>query len=154
MPFCIRNKQTKNGFSLLELLLVLSLMVTIGLWSAPAWHSVYQSIRMHLMVSDIKTAIQCAKIQAMVYHQPIQLSPLVASNDWSKGIAVRLNDHILQAWPWSVQGVSLTWHGFQSSSGLLFSSDSARNAVNGVFLIQSDHDKIKLVVNRLARVTP
>jgi prepilin-type N-terminal cleavage/methylation domain-containing protein len=152
----------KQGFSLIELLLGLSLLAALfvcGLLVAP---SLYQTNKIQTVAYTLKTAINFAKTEALSTGESLVLAPLSAS-DWSKGMVLFV-DHAhhhqwtpdvtsLHEWRWSDPNLRVIWRGFQSDNYLLFSPEMSRYAVNGYFLIFNKSQRIQLVVNRLGRVT-
>lgn len=152
----------KNGFSLIELLISLSLLSIILCICLPSVPALSKKNQLQVASNDIKSAIHFSKFQALATGNNLLLIPLPGENDWAKGMLLMVDNaqHAynseakkIHEWHWNHLGTQVTWRGFQSMNYLLFKSDISTSAVNGYFIIQNvSQKKIKLVVNRLGRV--
>lgn len=151
-----------SGFTLLELLVCLSLVAIVFFFALPFGASLHHKNQLETLIDSVSNGITIAKTQALARGETLVLSPLNDSTDWSQGMWLFVDNQqhtyrpgakLLYEWHWQAEGVSMIWHGFQSDNYLLFTPDIARNTVNGYFLIKHGHQPpIKLVVNRLGRV--
>lgn len=105
------------------------------------------------MADEIKGAIGFAKLQSFLSEDDLILKSLSDNEDWSQGMRLCKDNHLLREWRWSSDGMKITWQGFQSSQYMLFSADMSRNVLNGTFkIIDNDLKSSKLIVNRLGNV--
>ncbi len=159
----MRDPHTKpsKGFTLLELLLTLSLISTITFLSLSYAPSLYKKNQLQTVSTEIKSAIHTAKMQALAKGKPLTLAPLSNTNDWSKGMLLFVdnpkhqstpNTEPLYEWHWKSAGTDVFWHGFQSKDYLLFTTDLRSSMTNGYFVIKNTQQQIKLIVNRVGRV--
>ena len=153
---------TSRAFTLIELLLSLTLLAILLFFAVPFASSMHEKNQIQVIQDDIRSAIRFAKTQAMISGNNILLTPLPDSNDWSNGMLLFVDNpkhhytadtQPLQKWQWFSSGIQVTWKGFQSSHYLLFSADLSKNATNGTFIIRNQSQiRVKLVVNRLGMV--
>ena len=148
------------GLTLLELvtsLLVLAVLVFFGLSLAPL-----QQQALRLRADELKSIIRYAKQQAQLSSKPLALTPWRGRSDWSDGMvlfednakhAYDAKAHVIREWHFRRKGVSIGWHGFQSSHYLVFSASLHRRATNGNFILTAPtQEKVILAINRLGRV--
>lgn len=151
-----------SAFTLIEVLLSLSLLATLLFFTLPFESSLHQKNQVQVIQHDIQSAIRYAKTQALTRGENILLMPLRGSTDWSSGMLLLVDNakhrfssenQLIHEWQWTPSRVEVSWRGFQSKHYLLFSPDLSQNSVNGSFLINygSKH-AIKLSINKLGRV--
>ncbi|PJD90631.1 MAG: hypothetical protein CK424_08120 [Legionella sp.] len=143
-----------QGFSLLEVLIVLFLIALIGSFGVPFGSNWYQTQVCFIMTQDIKQAIHQAIEDATRLNEPLKLMPIMNEN-WSSGLVLRVertsNQH--HQWQWKASGYQVHWHGFQSKDYLRFAPDLNQSALNGYFMIENQaHHGMKIIINRLGRV--
>lgn len=151
-----------RAFTLIELLISLSLLAILLFFTIPFESSLHQKNQIQVIQEEIKSAVRYAKTQALISGNTLILTPSNDSNDWSDGMRLfkdnakhqyTSKDAVIHAWHWNSSGIQVTWRGFQSNHYLLFSTDVSKNAVNGSFLIESNAKyAAKLVINKLGRV--
>jgi prepilin-type N-terminal cleavage/methylation domain-containing protein len=142
-----------NGFSLLELLICLSIVTILLLGSISSTQPLITKNNREILEDEIKGAIEFAKLQSLFSGQDLVLTPFSNNKDWSDGMRLYRDKEILREWHWPSRHITITWQGFHSDNYLLFSSDINSNTLNGTFkLTDSDHNLSKLIVNRLGRV--
>lgn len=140
------------GFSLLESLIVLSLVSMLFLIAAPLTTDWYQHRRALIMIADIKQALHQAETEAMTSGKTVRLAPCVGCSSWSQGIALlsEQTSDMHHEWRWPKSTYTLSWHGFIADRYLRFSPDLGHAALNGYFTIQNaEQQGWKLMVNRL-----
>lgn len=149
------------GFTLLELLLCLSLLGIIAFFSLPYTPSLYKQNQLQTVTAEIKSAIHTAKMQALVVGKTLALTPLPDADDWSEGMLLFVDNakhqytpHVkpLYEWHWKSAGTHVSWHGFQSKDYLLFATDLRSSTTNGYFVIKNAQQQAKLIINRVGRV--
>jgi len=151
-----------RAFTLIELLLSLSILATILFFTIPFESSLHQKNQVQVIQDGIKGAVRYAKTQALISGSNIILTPLQNTNDWSDGMLLCMDnakhrcipdDKLIHEWHWLSPGIHVGWRGFQSRHYLLFSADASQNAVNGSFTIKSNSKyAVKLVINKLGRI--
>ncbi len=142
-----------GAYSLIELMLGLSLLASMALFSIPLISSLYQNNQIQVLQDDIKSAVHYAKSMAMVSGKNAILKPLGNLHDWSQGMVLLVDNQPVHTWQWSLGDNKILWRGFQSTDFLLFSADAGRNSANGYFLVMKNKQPvIKLMINRLGRV--
>ena len=137
--------------------LVLVAVLSIGLTSG------YKYFRYKNSADSIEriiiSMIDYARVHAISGRQSLLLTAL--DNDWNKGIRVckyvsdfncKADDNLLIEHQWSTFSTNINWHGFQSSSYLLFKPTPLEMAVNGYFEILVGDYSFRLTVNRLGNV--
>lgn len=160
---CATNTRASlaQGFTLLELLICLALTATLLMFSTSITSKLYQKNQIQVIQDNIQGAIRFAKTHALTTGKNMLLTPLMNSNDWSKGMLLFVDNdkhhytpttQIIHEWHWQYPAIQVSWTGFQSNQYLLFSADANQNAANGHFLIKNKtHKMIKIVINRMAR---
>lgn len=151
--------QFKKGFTLLELLIVLSIVGIISLFSMASYSLLLEKNEEQIIVDDIKSAIHYARIQAVSYGHQVTLTPLDAHSDWSKGIKITQLDKktnkelVVHQWQWPRRKWSLIWSGVNSEK-IIFSNNPVNAISNGTFTLSSLPSKKKkiIVLNRIGRI--
>lgn len=147
----------KMGFTLMELVICLSLMGILLAFSIPTGMSFYQHTQQKAIQLALQSAVRHARLHAMINNAVCVLAPSDASQDWSLGIGLYKLEDFQQTprqkpfsvWSWSKRQTQVVWRGFQSQHALYFMPDVAHNAVNGSFLVNvAQQPPIKLVVSR------
>ena len=156
------HEEDVQGFTLIELLLSLAILIIVMCFSIPFASSLHQKTLLQARQDEIKAAIRYARTQSQLLGKNLILTPILNSNDWSKGMRLFVDNPkhlytpdttVIHEWHWNKSSLQITWHGFQSNHYLLFASDNNRNATNGYFSIQMQSGTIvKMVVNRLGRI--
>ena len=146
-----------KGFTLLELLLCLSLVSLIAFFSLLYTSSLYKKNQLQTVTAEIRNAIHAAKMQAFIIGKPLALTHLPHTKDWSEGMLLFVDNakhqcvQPLYKWHWK-SGIEVSWHGFQSKDYLLFATDLRSSMTNGYFVIRNAQQHVKLIVNRVGRV--
>lgn len=151
-----------QGFSLLELLVVLMILGIVSGYGLSFLPSLFNKNQHEVIADEIKQAIHFAKIEALTRDRVLTLSPISEDADWSTGMRLFEDNQmhhdtpksmVVREWRWRRGSIKVTWQGFESKDYLRFTPDLLSRSANGCFLIQDGRNQqIKLVVNRLARV--
>lgn len=149
-----------RGFTLLELLITMALFVGLSIIGISSYHYFMRNNEQQIIIDELRTALQYAKIQALIINNPVFLTPLDASLNWSKGMSLNsLNKKINQValiyqWQWNHPHWSLDWVGVSSKNKIFFSNNPTQAISNGHFnLINNNtHKQVTLVLNRLGRI--
>jgi len=147
------GRREQIGFTLVELLLSLSLLGMILLLALPTFQTFYQKNLIQQRGAEIAKAINFARNIALNSRQSVTLIPLGREQDWSYGMALLAMDKtVIHEWRWARRGLTVKWRGFQSPYHLIFSSHLRHSSINGYFLVSGQGLAQKWVVNRLGRV--
>ncbi|MDF1757662.1 MAG: GspH/FimT family pseudopilin [Legionellaceae bacterium] len=151
-----------SGISLLELLVCLTIISVVTIYSNSLISYLYQKNQIFVIESEIKSAIRFSRLEAIIRNEKLILSS-IDDEGWSLGMKLysvktntrhqNVNDNLIREWRWVSRGNTVTWSGFQSKKNLLFMPDINKSVINGTFSIDSGSSKgIFLVVNRIGRV--
>lgn len=148
-----------KGFTLLELLIVLSILALISLFSMASYSVFLEKNEQQIIVDEIKSAVHYAKMEAVSHGHQVALAPLDIHSDWSKGIVMtqldkKINKEIVvHQWQWSHRHWSLTWSGVNSEK-IIFSNNPVSAISNGTFTLASMRSKTQkvIVLNRIGRI--
>lgn len=156
------SRQRPDGFSLIELVIVLSILSFLCLFGISYIASLYRNNQLQKTADEIKQAIHFAKIEAHTIGHTVILKSLSENSDWSLGMRLfvdnktheyQSNSLLLAEWHWYNPRIQVSWEGFESTTYLRFSPSLVDRAVNGHFTVHSSaQHQIQLIVNRLARV--
>lgn len=86
------NEKRDHGFSLVELMVVLSIVAILLAAGAPSFRSLIQNQKMSTTVNDFFAAINLARSEAIQRGTRVDLIPLDAS-DWNKGWVVFIDEN-------------------------------------------------------------
>ncbi|HGF0934257.1 TPA: GspH/FimT family protein [Legionella pneumophila] len=149
-----------TGFTLLETMLTLALLLGLLLLGSWSFFSLIQSNERESLVNSIKTAIQYSKIQAIHLGHPIYLLPFGSNENWSKGMVLaKLNrksnkTELIYQWQWSSNSWNINWKGVDSNHRIIISNIPNRAMSNGKFILNNrrTNEKIVVTLNKLGRV--
>ncbi|CZG10520.1 Tfp pilus assembly protein FimT [Legionella pneumophila] len=149
-----------RGFTLLETILALALLVGLLLLGSWSFFSLIQSNERETLINNIKTAIQYSKIQAIHLGHPIYLLPFGSNKNWSRGMVLaELNQksnktELIHQWQWSSNSWTINWKGVDSTHRIIISNIPNRAMSNGKFILDNrrTNEKIVMTLNRLGRV--
>lgn len=149
-----------KGFTLLELLITMVLLVTLSTIGVVSYSYLLQKNERQTMVDELRTIVHYAKIQALILGHPVFLSSLIDPSDWSHGIVLNTRSiksnkiEVLYQWQWHHPQWSLTWNGMSTSDKVVFSNNPASAISNGRFTLINyhTHQQVSLVLNRLGRI--
>ncbi|HHT9950269.1 TPA: GspH/FimT family pseudopilin [Legionella pneumophila] len=149
-----------TGFTLLETMLALALLLGLLLLGSWSFFSLIQSNERESLVNSIKTAIQYSKIQAIHLGHPIYLLPFGSNENWSRGMVLaKLNrksnkTELIYQWQWSSNSWNINWKGVDSNHRIIISNIPNRAMSNGKFILNNrrTNEKIVVTLNRLGRV--
>lgn len=156
-----RNYQS-NGFTLIELVIVLGIMCGIFLYSLPGFLSVNENTHLTTMEIDIINALNYSRNTSLLLGRTLALNPDPHTNNWSDGLILfqdnathqyHEHDKIYYQWHWSNPEVKVQWHGFRSDKYLVFASDPNHSSLSGHFNVMSGKGReTRIVINRFGRV--
>ncbi|PWY55986.1 pilus assembly protein [Legionella qingyii] len=149
-----------NGFTLLELLITMSVFIGLSIIGIGSYTYFVKKNEQKTIIDELRTAIQYAKMQAIILGNPVYLSPQDASSNWSKGIVLNfLNKktnqmELIYQWQWSHPRWDLHWDGVSSSKKITFSTYPGQAISNGRFILMNldTHEQTVVILNRLGRI--
>lgn len=158
MLFC-KSDVSIQGFTLLELLVVLFLISLIFAFSLPLTTQWYQDHLAWVIQKDIEQAIEQGTQESIILGEPLRLIPL-HDQVWTSGLMLLREGDLekkkqmpLHIWQWPNTVYYIIWHGFLGNTYLRFTPDLSQSAMNGYFLIENPaHHGVKMVVNRIGRI--
>jgi type IV fimbrial biogenesis protein FimT len=146
-----KSFKAKLGFSLLELLIVLTLVAILSLAGVRSWHFFLKKQQQQILVNQLQQSLNFAKQSAVAYHQAVSLcaaaSDQMCGDNWSKGILIFLNsngqsqpqDHLLLRVPPLSKTAIIQWRGWLTSPQIRFEADGLPHGYHGSFYwIQDD----------------
>jgi type IV fimbrial biogenesis protein FimT len=107
--FSVQRRASRNGVSLLECLLVCTLVAVLAMKTMPAMSSLLDRVRVNRACSDFHEAILRARVEAIRRHERVDLVP-AAGLDWRSGWVVLIdtnNNHQLDPGELSLYRVEL-----------------------------------------------
>lgn len=149
-----------KGFSLLELLIVLTLCASLVLISLPNNSLLMARNEKLVLINNIKKVIQYSRTQAVISGQTLKLSGIDKTSDWSQGVLLTASDvakkeQYLYEWKWSCRYWGLIWKGRHGKTAKLRISNNPSQAIsNGEFILTNKltSEEFKLVLNRIGRI--
>jgi prepilin-type N-terminal cleavage/methylation domain-containing protein len=150
------------GFTLLELLICLTIFCIIAFYSNPISMPFVKKNQLLIIANEIQSAVQFSKMESILRGEHLILTCL-DDNNWSSGMKLysksrclknsNQSESLIRVWQWTSTGIKVVWKGFQSNESLSFLPDINQSSVNGSFWISTESRQgIKLIVNRLGRV--
>ncbi|HAT1772949.1 TPA: prepilin-type N-terminal cleavage/methylation domain-containing protein [Legionella pneumophila] len=149
-----------RGFTLLEVMFALALLVGLLLVSSWSFFSLIQKNERETLINNIKTAVQYSKIQAIHLGHPIYLIPLGSNENWAKGIVLAQFDQksnkieLIHQWHWNSNSWNINWKGVDSNNRIIISNIPYRAMSNGKFILDNrrTNERVVVTLNRLGRV--
>ncbi len=149
-------KSQIKGFSLVELLVTLSLISLLLVGTLISYRYFLQKNTLITMEDKLKTAIQYARVTAFSLDRSLYLAALPNKTDWSSGIGLydAITSEILYEWRWTKSVWHVQWEGFGAGQYLKIAANPLHAASNGQISIQntSTGEEARLVINRMGRV--
>lgn len=158
----------KNGFTLLELLIVIAIVGMAITMGAPSYRSVIQNHRADVAIQQVYRAICLAKSEAIKRNQMVTLCPSndgkSCNQDWSKGYLLFVDlkengildsdDIILNFYKALNKNDMLKWKDFQNKSFLQITPMGTTNYQNGSFnyCIKGLNSSRALIINTIGRM--
>ena len=142
-----------KGFTLLEMLAVLTLTAVLFSFAIPFSRSFFLFFQARLLSDQIKNMLRYARNTAVLKHKTLLLLPLT-DNNWSSGsvLVEAQSREILHQWDWHVTGWTVQWTGMQAHDYLRFSPNIRQAALSGHFDIGHEGQSLKLIINRIGHI--
>lgn len=151
-----KNYAPTPGFTLLELMIILALVLLTCSIAIPSFNELIAHNRQQALLDQVRQAVQSARSAAILQRQTVELcgttNHIDCSGDWANGWLIRLQKnqqplHTTQL----TESDPLRWRGF--SSAIRFHSNGTSSASNGRFY-QCYEQRIawQLILNRQGRL--
>jgi len=152
------------GFTFIQILISLFLVLSLVLISAPSFQHLYQRTQIEAQSQLLLVLLRFAREEALRGGGHVRVCPSmdgkICSNDWQQGILVYRKSKEDELIPLRVlsefRRVDLHWHGFLSDAFVEFSGDGMSQAASGHFSLSALGSEsigvYKIVVNRIGRV--
>lgn len=149
-----------KGFTLMELLITISVFVVLSIIGIASYAYLLQKNEQQTIVDALRTAIQYAKIQAIIHNNPVYLVPLEVTGDWSKGMALNFlnkktnQTELIYQWKWNHPNWSLSWSGVNAANRISCANNPTQAISNGHFNLINKQSKehVTIILNRLGRI--
>lgn len=139
------------GFSLLELLVTLTVASILLFMGVPAWRDLQKQHHTKITLQQLTTTIAFARNTAILSHHKIIICPndhLHCGNDWQLGWLVIQQNKIIRIFPEISHTPTLTWKGLGNINKITLQTDGSTEGSNGSFY----YGHYRLVINRGGRV--
>lgn len=150
------------GFTLLELLITLSILMTLQFWALPSLNHLLINNRTAVIINRIKTSIRVARIEAVERQSTVRFCASRKNNactgDWQQGQIIQdlETGEVLRTYSALPKGYRLIWKSaFERDHYLDFNSEGFTRGQQGSFYCCIDHKpqySRGLVVSRSGRV--
>jgi len=149
-----------KGFTLIELLITIVILVGLSSMGIASYAYLIRKNEQQMIIDQLKTAVQYAKIQAITLGNPVYLAPLDTNLDWSNGaILYTFNkktnkSELVYQWQWHHPQWSITWTGINFAHKIMFTNNPANAISNGHFTLvnfQTGKQTV-IILNRLGRI--
>ena len=151
---------SKNGFTLIELMVTLVLVIVVTTLATYTSADFLKRNEQQVIMDELRTAIQYAKLQAIHLGQPVYLTALDAHMNWALGAKLSIHNYKTKTtedifqWQWNHPNWFIEWRGANRTNTIVFSSNTTQAISNGHFTITNRYkqDRIKIILNKLGRV--
>lgn len=148
-----------HGFSLLEILIALSIAAIITALSISSWNQFSQKSQAQVAMLQLQRAIALAREEAIARNEKITLckssDEKTCSGHWQDGFIIKTSTAVLQEFQALPDGILLMRAFPRGRDQLDFSSSGFPTVENGTFWYCSKHTELPswaLVLNRAGRV--
>jgi type IV fimbrial biogenesis protein FimT len=146
-----------SGFSLLELLCVLSVTSILAVIGLRGYHRMIQSQHLSLYVQQMTGAIRYARHQAIIRGVAIIFCGSgdgeQCDGNWQQGQMVTQANAVLRYFPGFAKSYHIQWRGsWHQTDQIEFTARGTTLAQQGSFYITQGQRQCRIVLNRMARV--
>jgi type IV fimbrial biogenesis protein FimT len=159
----------KNGFSLIELVVVLAIISIVATSAIPSLFSMVEKNQSANAINKIRSAISLTRINAIKSASIATLCPtdnnISCGKDWSKGMMIFVdyngdklinnNDKLVRVFDKFSHTSAITWKAFQNKPYLQYVATGFSNNQNGTFTYCSKTKNLEfaemLIINRAGR---
>ncbi|MCY1292946.1 Type II transport protein GspH [compost metagenome] len=127
-----------RGYSLLELIITLSLIFILAMAAVPAFQGLSQRHRNQALLHQLHTSLQSARADAVIRRRPLELcannTQKGCGSDWASGwLIISPTEHQVLSINQPPHNLPLRWSGF--GQRIRFLSDGSSPASNGRFYL-------------------
>lgn len=148
-----------KAYTLLEILIVLSLLTTTLLLAEPCFRHLFEQKDSDVVVQHLINLIQFARSEAIKRNRNISICPSKDSkhcaSDWGEGqiIIDKKTNEILGSYPSLPKNSFLTWrNSFGRNNELIFTGEGFADKLKGSFLYQNRNgQKIVIAIEKTGR---
>ncbi|MCE0723903.1 MULTISPECIES: GspH/FimT family pseudopilin [Legionella] len=149
-----------KGFTLLELMITMFLFLSLSIVGIGSYTYFMKKNEQKTFIDELRTAIQYAKMQAIILGNSVYLAPLDVSSSWSNGMVLNfLNKktnkiELIYQWQWSHPHWDLNWVGVSTTNKIVFSTHPGQAISNGHFILinKDTREQVVIILNRLGRI--
>lgn len=153
-----RNLKKTKGFSLSELLIVLSILIILLVVTVPSQSIFFKKTQEQIIRSQLFHAIQIARNEAMVRGVRVTLCKSddlkTCGGDWRNGYIMHANAKLLFVFQNTNNDGKIYWRAFpKNREDLLFLPTGATHSENGTFwYCQKTHLRWAIIISQSGRV--
>ena len=149
-----------RGFSLLELLVTLSLLMVLLLMSIPMAGTFFSQIKLNHETERLFRILENARLWAVLKDSPLILCPSkqgkACDATWERNLLLRDSKELLEFYSMKDPHVSILYRGFPDSTKIIITPFGFSNQSNGTFFIKYRwgvfHFEKHLILNRGGRI--
>ena len=128
----------KNGFTLIELMVVIAVVAILATIASPSFVSLINSQRVKSAASTLQSALIVTRSEALKRNDSVSLVPVVAEQ-WNQGWSVRLTDGSVLSAYGAVSGVSIAGG---PASVVFLGSGRVSGATDAAFLFSAENTSV------------
>jgi type IV fimbrial biogenesis protein FimT len=149
-----------TGFSLLEILIVLSIAAITMAMMVPSQKHFFQSTTAEIARDQLYSSLQIARNEAVMRRRAVVVCKSnnheTCTGEWRDGQLVKMGRKILYSYPYSLRQGQINWRAFPSATrNLVFLSTGFSKVQNGTFwyCLEDKKDPLwAIVLNQSGRV--
>ena len=153
---------TTQGFSLLQSMLCLSLVLGLSQWAVPSFYRLWQAQQTHQLVLALQRHVKWTQTQAILWQQSIAMCPIEqksCSNNWQAEIFVFIDHNQNQLFDKSTDQILNRFYLPPSQAKLIFNQtlpvlfSSGAFSRNGSWILtQSKTEQLKITLSSTGRL--
>lgn len=133
-----------KGYSLLELLIVVSIIGIVTLFAAPALSFLLWSTQATTQVNQLVRLLNYARVLAIIDAKPVMLCPSSGNahecgSNWAEGINVYIKNKLVRSMS-SFPHAELNWN--RASNKIIFAANGLLQSQNGSFKYSLTHKQV------------
>lgn len=143
------QKRFSSGFSLIEILISLSIASIVALFSIQGISDYFEHRKQRIFMQQLYHDLKWARVEAVALNAPVRLQ---ANQDWCAGWEMISNTQVLKHRE-GIKNCKIEFSGSLGATSFQFMPDSTSNYQNGHFYFY-DHEKVtmQIIINQIGRV--